>query len=70
MNEFVKKLRKEGYPYRIKGNGGYEAILCGVQPLLEGDYEAIYRYPGGECVHDLYDINFLVENGTFEIIEQ
>ena len=29
------------------------------------DYEAIYRYPGGECCHDLETIN-----KYFEIIEK
>lgn len=61
----VEKLRAAGYPLRIKGNGGYSATLVGVQPLLDGDYEAVYRYPGGECVHDLAEIN-----SHFEIIER
>jgi len=61
----VEKLRAAGYPLRIKGNDGYSATLVGVQPLLDGDYEAVYRYPGGECVHDLAEIN-----SHFEIIEK
>lgn len=61
----VEKLRAAGYPLRIKGNGGYTATLVDVQPLLDGDYEAVYRYPGGECVHDLAEIN-----SHFEIIEK
>lgn len=63
--ELIEKMRKDGYPYRIKGNGGFEAILYDVQPLLDGEYEAIYRYPGGECCHDLAEIKKF-----FEIIEQ
>lgn len=62
--ELIEKMRKDGYPYRIKGNGGLEAILYGMQSLLGGEYEAIYRYPGGECCHILEDIKY------FEIIEQ
>ena len=61
----VEKLRTAGYPLRIKDNGGYTATLVDVQPLLDGDYEAVYRYPGGECVHDLAEIN-----SHFEIIEK
>ena len=52
----VEKLRSEGYPLRIKGNDGYPATLVGIQPLIDGDYEAVYRYPGGDCVHDLREI--------------
>ena len=65
MKPAVEKLRKEGYPFRIKGNGGYEAVLYGIQSLLDGDYEAIYLYPGGQCVHDLSEIK-----ECFEVIEQ
>lgn len=49
-------MRKDGYPLKIKGNGGYPATLIGCQPLFKGDYMAIYRYPGGDCCHDLEDI--------------
>lgn len=52
----VEKLRSEGYPLKIKGNGGYPATLVGIQPLIDGDYEAVYRYQGGDCVHDLREI--------------
>lgn len=61
----IERLRKEGYPKKIKGNGGFTAYLVGVQPLLDGDYEAIYRYPGGDCVHSLSEINRF-----FEVIEK
>lgn len=57
MSDAVRFLRSKGYPLRIRGNGGYEATLVDIQPLLDGDYEAIYRYPGGDCVHDLDSIN-------------
>ena len=63
----VEFLRSKGYPYRIKGNGGYEAVLVDIQPLVDHDYEAIYRYPGGDCCHDLESI---WGGRGFEIIEQ
>lgn len=49
--ELIEKMRKDGYPYKIKGNGGYTAVLYDIQPLSGRDYLAIYRYPGGECCH-------------------
>lgn len=52
----VSEMRAEGYPLRIRGNDGYKATLVGMQPLLDGDWEGIYRYPGGDCVHDLDSI--------------
>ena len=61
----VEFLIENGYPYKIKGNGGYIAYLCGMQPLTDGDYMAIYRYPGGECCHSLEEVN-----NYFEVIEQ
>ena len=64
MNDIVEALRKEGYPLIIKGNGGYKAVLCGIQPLI-GGYAALYRYPGGVAVHDLSEIKMY-----FEIVEE
>ena len=61
----VEFLRSKGYPLRIKGNGGYNATLVGMQPLVDGDYMAIYRYPGGDCCHDLESIK-----SAFTVIEQ
>ena len=61
----IEKMRADGYPYKIKGNDGYEAVLCDIQPLFGGDYMAVYRYPGGKCCHDLNEIAW-----HFEIIEQ
>ena len=63
--ELIEKMRKDGYPYRIKGNGGYKAVLYDIQPLNYGDYCAIYRYPGGVCCHGLEEIK-----ACFEVIEQ
>lgn len=61
----VKEMRADGYPLRIKGNGGYEATLVSCQPLLGGEYMGIYRYPGGDCCHDLAEIKRF-----FAVIEQ
>ena len=65
MNDTIRSLVKEGYPYKIKGNGGYTAVLSGVQPLVGHDHCAVYRYPGGECCHSLWEIK-----KYFEVIEQ
>lgn len=65
MNEIIEKMRKDGYPYKIKGNCGYTAVLYDIQLLFDGDYMAIYRYPGGVCCHDLLQIQM-----HFEVIEQ
>lgn len=61
----VDRMRKAGYPLKIKGNDGYEATLVGCQPLCDGDFMGIYRYPGGECCHDLDEIK-----RCCEVIEQ
>lgn len=61
--KLIEKMRKDGYPYRIKGNGGFTAVLYDMQPLSGNDYVAIYCYPGGECCHSLNDMKY------FEIIE-
>lgn len=62
--ELIEKMRKDGYPYKIKGNGNFTAVLSDMQPLFNGDYMAIYRYPGGKCCHCLGDMKY------FEIIEK
>lgn len=61
----VDFLRTIGYPKKILGNDGYTAVLVGIQPLVDGDFEAIYRYPGGECVHDLETVQKF-----FEVVEK
>ena len=48
----VDDMRKDGWPLKIIGNGGYPATLVGCQSLFDGDYMGIYRYPGGDCCHD------------------
>lgn len=61
----VEEMRKEGYPLKIIGNDGYCATLVGCQRLLANNYEGIYRYPGGECCHDLMEIK-----SYFTVVEQ
>ena len=65
MHLTVDEMRRDGYPLEIEGNGGYHAFLVGCQPLLDGDYMAIYRYPHGDCCHDLEEIKRF-----FRILEQ
>lgn len=52
----ICRLLKDGYPYKILGNDGYEAVLVEQQPLVDHDYCAVYRYPGGDCCHGLEEI--------------
>lgn len=56
MSRIIKQLREAGYPLKIIGNDGYPATLVGIQKLNDGDFEAVYRYPGGDCCHDLQEI--------------
>lgn len=56
MNETVEKMRADGWPLKIIGNDGYPATLVDMQPLFDGDYLGIYRYPGGDCCEDLESI--------------
>lgn len=63
--DLIEKMRKDGYPYRINGNVGYNAVLYDMQSLCGSDYMAIYSYPGGKCCHDLQEIK-----QCFEVIEQ
>lgn len=64
-NSIIERMRMDGYPFRIRGNGGYVAILYNLQPLLNGDYMAVYRYPRGECCHSLEEIK-----AYFDVVEQ
>jgi hypothetical protein len=61
IGPYIDRLRVK-YPYHIKANGGYDAYLCGIQPLLESQDAPIYRFPGGDCVMDLSE-------GGIEIVE-
>lgn len=61
----IEKMRKDGYPYKIKGIGGNEATLYDIQPLWDDVYMAIYSYPDGKYYHNLQEIKC-----RFEVIEQ
>ena len=52
----VEEMRKDGYPLKIIGNGGYKATLVDCQPLPDEEYMRIYRYPGSEYCHSLEEI--------------
>lgn len=52
----IRRLLRDGYPYKIMGNDGYEAVMVDQQPLADHDYCAVYRYPGGDCCHGLEEI--------------
>lgn len=57
---YIDRLRTK-YPFRIIAHGGYEAVLKGVQTLLEGQEMPVYRFPGGKCVLDFSDIEKIIE---------
>lgn len=65
LNSDVERAVKAGYPRKIRGNDGYVARLVEIQPLLDGEYMGVYRYPGGDVCHDLDEIK-----RYFEIIEE
>lgn len=56
MNPNIEKAMNDGYPFKIRGNDGYVATLVDIQPLNNGEYMGIYRYPGGDVCHDLEEI--------------
>ena len=60
----VEQMRKDGYPLKFIDCDGYKAILVYCQPLFDGDYMAIYRFPGGDRCVDLEEIEH------YKIIEQ
>ncbi len=62
--ELIEKMRKDGYPYKLKGNGGCDAVLYDIQPLSGHNYMAVYHYPGGMCCHGLEDVKH------FEVTEK
>lgn len=53
---WIDRLRTK-YPFRIcrTSEPQYEAVLIGVQPLLEGQEMPIYRFEGGDCCIDFSD---------------
>ena len=64
MRDDIQFLIDKGYPYKIIGNDSYIATLSGIQPLCDGEYCAIYRYPGGENCHTLEEVKRF-----FQVIE-
>lgn len=56
---YIDRLRTK-YPFRIRTRG-YEAVLCGVQPLLEGQETPVYRFPGGESLVSQSELENVVE---------
>lgn len=52
----IRRLLRDGYPYKILGNDGLEAVLVEQQRLVDHDYCAVYRYPGGDCCHGIEEI--------------
>ena len=55
MGKSIKALRQNGYPLIIKDEYGTHTLVD-VQPLLDGDFEGIYRGRSGEKVIDLATI--------------
>lgn len=53
---YIDQLRAK-YPFRIcrTSEPQYEAVLVGVQPLLEGQSVPLYRFPGGVCCQDPFE---------------
>ena len=58
---YIDKLR-EKYPFRIcrTSEPQFEAVLKGVQPLNDGDEIPIYRFPGGECCENPFDLSVTI----------
>lgn len=50
---YIDRLRVK-YPFRIcrETEPEYTAVLCGVQPLLDGQEMPLYRFSGGVCCED------------------
>lgn len=56
---YIDRLRTK-WPYHIKARG-YDAYLCGVQPLIGAQTAPIYRFPGGQSLVGDDEINNIVE---------
>jgi len=56
---YIDRLRTK-FPFRIIVDG-YEAVLTGVQPLVDGQVMPIYRFPRGTRVVDPADIKDIIE---------
>ena len=56
---YIDRLRTK-YPFHIFSRG-YDAYLCGVQPLTDGQAEPIYRFPGGQSLVSQCELENVVE---------
>ena len=56
QGKYIDRLRVK-YPFRIcrTFEPQHEAVLCGVQPLLEGQEVPIYRFSGGDCCQNPFE---------------
>lgn len=56
QGKYIDRLRVK-YPFRIcrTFEPQFEAVLCGIQPLLEGQEVPIYRFPGGDCCQNPFE---------------
>ncbi len=59
QGSYIDRLRTQ-YPFRIRARG-YEAVLVGVQPLLEGQQTPVYRFPGGDSLVSSTELENVVE---------
>lgn len=59
----MKFKTEKDFPKKIRGNDGYEATFKELQPLGDGDFAGVYRYPRGESIHFLEEIK---EEDTIE----
>ena len=50
MNAMIEKMRKDGYPYKIRGNDGHKAVLYDMQPLNDGRKEKAMK-TGTKALH-------------------
>ncbi len=57
--EYIDRLRTM-YPFHIFARG-YDAYLCGIQPLLIGQQAPLYRFPGGVSLVDDAELESVVE---------
>ena len=68
MYDYIQKALDAGCPWKIIGNGGYEATLIGYFFGTDHSLIPVYRYPGGGAAQpDLFDG---LENGYFKIVQQ
>lgn len=59
QGEYIDRLRTQ-WPYHIFARG-YDAYLCDVQDLNDGQYEPIYRFPGGRSLVSDSELDNVVE---------